>query len=356
MRMRRRRVERCLLRASVAIEAGVLEDAREAIEEIRRLDPNEPGLEQLTAQLAEAENPPPVEELLLEHPTLPALVPDDAPARSRPICPGGSAAGWRRWRRMVVDDVQHHACGTAGSQDGRPSRRPARLRAHRPHPSVRVSETSVAAPISAEPLRGGDAPIATSGLAAIEGNRAEPDARASGAAEQPRPPVDAALNAPIVSPGPAPVQESPASVRDDPRPAFADTRSSRSSATGRDARAAQSPASRAGETRAAGGFPGSGPGFSAGRQRRRGDCHAGVRAIGRSTRRPCRPLRRRTPRPLDPRSRPSAPRSAATSPRTTGSTRRRRRASGPASMSAPWRVRSKACRRSQFRLAGAISA
>ena len=65
MRMRRRRVERCLLRASAAIEAGVLDDAREAIEEIRRLDPDEPGLEQLTAQLASAENPPPIEPVVL---------------------------------------------------------------------------------------------------------------------------------------------------------------------------------------------------------------------------------------------------------------------------------------------------
>src|SRR5688572_2986184 len=76
MRMRRRRVERCLLRASVAIEAGVLDDTREAIEEIRVLDPTEPGLEQLTAQLADAENPRPIE------PELPTeAAPERAPAR-----------------------------------------------------------------------------------------------------------------------------------------------------------------------------------------------------------------------------------------------------------------------------------
>jgi len=51
VRMRRRRIERCMLRASVAIEAGVLEDAREALEEVQRLDPREPSIETLNAQL-----------------------------------------------------------------------------------------------------------------------------------------------------------------------------------------------------------------------------------------------------------------------------------------------------------------
>src|SRR5687768_13425885 len=55
IRMRRRRVERCVLRASVAIEAGVLEDARAALEEVQRLDPYEPALETLRTQLISAE-------------------------------------------------------------------------------------------------------------------------------------------------------------------------------------------------------------------------------------------------------------------------------------------------------------
>ena len=80
MRMRRRRVERCLLRASVAIEAGVLDDAREAIDEIRRLDPNEPGLELLDAQLTDAANPPLIEQPPVEQPAVPALVLDEVPA------------------------------------------------------------------------------------------------------------------------------------------------------------------------------------------------------------------------------------------------------------------------------------
>jgi hypothetical protein len=55
IRMRRRRVERCVLRASVAIEAGVLEDAKAALEEVQRLDPYEPALDTLRTQLASAE-------------------------------------------------------------------------------------------------------------------------------------------------------------------------------------------------------------------------------------------------------------------------------------------------------------
>ena len=58
IRMRRRRIDRCVLRAAVAIEAGVLEDAREALEEVERLDPHEPAIEPLRARLVAAESRP----------------------------------------------------------------------------------------------------------------------------------------------------------------------------------------------------------------------------------------------------------------------------------------------------------
>jgi hypothetical protein len=82
MRMRQRRVERCLLRASVAIEAGVLEDAREAIDEVRRLSPDEPALEPLAAQFARAEQLPAIERLphLVLQPELAAADAGAAPA------------------------------------------------------------------------------------------------------------------------------------------------------------------------------------------------------------------------------------------------------------------------------------
>jgi hypothetical protein len=45
--MRKRRAERLLLRADVALEADVLDDARAALDEARRLDPDAPALEGL---------------------------------------------------------------------------------------------------------------------------------------------------------------------------------------------------------------------------------------------------------------------------------------------------------------------
>jgi hypothetical protein len=51
IRMRRRRVERCVLRAEIALEAGYPEDARLALAEARQLDPHEPSLDELAARL-----------------------------------------------------------------------------------------------------------------------------------------------------------------------------------------------------------------------------------------------------------------------------------------------------------------
>src|SRR5262245_25168201 len=50
--MRRRRAERCLLRADVALEAGFVDDAREALEEARRLAPGVGGLSDLETRIA----------------------------------------------------------------------------------------------------------------------------------------------------------------------------------------------------------------------------------------------------------------------------------------------------------------
>ena len=52
MRMRRRRAERCVLRAQVALEAGFPEDARAALDEARRLDSTTPDFESLSAATA----------------------------------------------------------------------------------------------------------------------------------------------------------------------------------------------------------------------------------------------------------------------------------------------------------------
>ena len=51
VRMRRRRVERCLLRAEVALEAGYVDDAQAALAEARTLDSSTPELEALRASI-----------------------------------------------------------------------------------------------------------------------------------------------------------------------------------------------------------------------------------------------------------------------------------------------------------------
>jgi hypothetical protein len=59
IRMRRRRVERCVLRAKVALEAGFADDARQALAEARQLDPYEPSLDELATRIGAAFDTPP---------------------------------------------------------------------------------------------------------------------------------------------------------------------------------------------------------------------------------------------------------------------------------------------------------
>lgn len=54
VRMRRRRVERCLVRAQVALEAGFEDDAQAALAEARQLDSSAPDLPALQARMAAA--------------------------------------------------------------------------------------------------------------------------------------------------------------------------------------------------------------------------------------------------------------------------------------------------------------
>ena len=185
MRMRRRRVERCLLRASVAIEAGVLDDAREAIDEVRRLDPDEPGLEPLTAQLAAAENPPSQSGQIPLARHSRCRLPAPAPRRVRrpghhrfaaaAVLLAGSAAGGWLWPSTFGTTP----LPLAGGDDDGSARRPAscgRTTAILRCGSVRPRSPPRSA--RSRPRRG-DAPIATSGLAAHRSHRAQPDVRAA---------------------------------------------------------------------------------------------------------------------------------------------------------------------------------
>jgi hypothetical protein len=60
-RMRKRRLERCLLRANTALEAGVTEDAEAAIKEARELDNGAPELPALERRLAVLQSPAPTQ-------------------------------------------------------------------------------------------------------------------------------------------------------------------------------------------------------------------------------------------------------------------------------------------------------
>src|SRR5687767_8688690 len=61
VRMRRRRAERCVLRAEVALHAGFEEDARLALEEARRLDSSAPDLDALRERISHLIEPPAAE-------------------------------------------------------------------------------------------------------------------------------------------------------------------------------------------------------------------------------------------------------------------------------------------------------
>ena len=189
--MRRRRVERCLLRASVAIEVGVLDDAREAIEEIRLLDPAEPGLERLTAQLAEAENRTPVERELPIH--LEAA-PESGPARRHGFAAAallascGLAGGW--WWTSTIDSapvVQMAVSKTTGTSQA--------VTKPGPDPFVSVSQTSVSAPTNVPPHPDVANALATSGAAPIP--NPQPDIRPAAVTETPAP-VDPVENTGII--------------------------------------------------------------------------------------------------------------------------------------------------------------
>jgi hypothetical protein len=239
IRMRRRRVERCLLRASVALEAGVLEDVRAALEEVERLDPYEPTLHPLTAQLALAEArlshsaretpavvapavaaragaSAPVSVTLAEVPLVQSLQPELMIAQAVDRPRAGRAAAYAIAALLV-------AISGAGGWFYVTGLPPAVQPTTRPHPpalqqsngaaagvapeaapAVRVSETAVAAAPTVEAAPAEAAPVATAG----------PDraADASAGATVPPPPPLATAASETGKPAPLRTTEPPATT------------------------------------------------------------------------------------------------------------------------------------------------
>jgi hypothetical protein len=234
IRMRRRRVERCLLRASVAIEAGVLDDARAALDEVQRLDPYEPELATLRAQLAAADAMPPAADLIapsiadslvLDSSAAEPPLPHEAPER-------GSAWRYAAAALLVAMSgvggwwVSSSTAPSASSVQAAPSpRTSAGTRAghdvSRERP--RVSESAATAATAAEPTGGGTTPIATAG------SPAPTPGPAAAAAEEP---PDTAVATPdpqpaasvvpgIVTTATSALTLTPATITESPRPVAA---------------------------------------------------------------------------------------------------------------------------------------
>jgi hypothetical protein len=202
-----------LLRASDAIEVGVLDDAREAIEEIRLLDPAEPGLEQLTAQLAEAENRTPVDR---ERPI--EAAPESGPARRHGFAAAallagcGLAGGW--WWTSRIDSppgVRLAVSTTTGPSQ--PVTKPG------PDPFVSMSQTLVSAPTNAQPRPDRTNALATSGAAPLPD--LQPNVRPAAVTGTPAP-VDPVENTGII--GAEPPRVVPVNTISDERPALVESR------------------------------------------------------------------------------------------------------------------------------------
>jgi hypothetical protein len=198
--MRRRRVDRCVLRAAVAIDAGTLEDAREALEEVERLDPHEPAIQPLRVKLAAAEfragaaaeaaaveTSPPESPVL--NPAVPVrplprkVVPETPvpevgflaiPESPRRVFPASVAAvliaisgtaGWFLFSHNPPGEPDVVRADTAVVYDSNTTwqRLPPPAKPAVAEPAVRISETAVNAAATSERMPVPDRPVATAG-------------------------------------------------------------------------------------------------------------------------------------------------------------------------------------------------
>lgn len=238
--MRRRRVDRCVLRAAVAIDAGQLDDARAALEEVERLDPHEPAIQPLRTRLADAElkpaepsiepapvstaiepvplraaiGPVPLRAAVVEtpasNPAVPVIpepetvVPDtpavagllEIPETSRRVLPASAAAvfiaisgtaGWFLFSQNSPGDPGMARTDRAVVSDAKSVAQAAPAAPPAVDPSVKIDETAVTASATSEPPIAEDPPVTTADVAHTAGN--------TPVAETPRPATAPAVEA-----------------------------------------------------------------------------------------------------------------------------------------------------------------
>jgi len=152
MRMLQRRVARCLLRADVALDAGCTSDAREALEEVRRLGPSSPDLTRLELRLVQSLAPVEAAAGVFEG------VEKPTPRRralmmSLAACAAVLVAGWVGWQTVLL---------TRWTVPSRPSAKSsAPAQATLLIPQAARAEVSLPEGVDSVPLAVEDAPAAT---------------------------------------------------------------------------------------------------------------------------------------------------------------------------------------------------
>jgi hypothetical protein len=182
VRMRRRRAERLLLRADVALESGFLDDARAAVAEARRLSSGLPEIAEMEARIERASHPQP---LAARRPARRAWA-----AAAVLVASGLTAFGWLEMR-PPAPALEQPAPSPANSATPAPA--PAQPAA----PSIKIETESVP-------------PVVTRGLAPPPKTPDEPRATQSARANTP-PPETPAEAAPQPAPQPASPPPSPVS-------------------------------------------------------------------------------------------------------------------------------------------------
>ncbi len=191
-RMRRRRAERCILRAEVAAQQGSLDEARAAIDEARKLAPGLADIDRIEANIFGREE---------------TKVPDTPPRRSRALlytaavvaCIVALSMGFAWWQHTQQTQPLASPATERVPAPG-PSATVTPPAQHRPSPSVRIETFDVTATSVNEP------PVATMPAAATLEARAD----------TPAPPTPIATT--MTAAPPPPADEREPAIRREPAP------------------------------------------------------------------------------------------------------------------------------------------